>query len=209
MSRTYKPFTGPFAPMLTEFVVQKRALGYQYIAGYWVLRKFDSFSMNYDVVDYALTKEIVEAWGQKQPNESDVYWTNRILYLQQFAAFLKGQGYSGHTAEMHKSRRSQFKAYVFTHEEMKKLLDVIDSTDYSPSSPYKHLAFPLLYRMLYGCGFRISELLNLKLSETVPMLRGISVVFMLFSVTGSIGKVVAKNPSWSRMSATFASSSEK
>ena len=88
MSRTYKPFTGPFAPMLTEFVVQKRALGYQYIAGYWVLRKFDSFSMNYDVVDYALTKEIVEAWGQKQPNESDVYWTNRILYLQQFAAFL-------------------------------------------------------------------------------------------------------------------------
>lgn len=165
MSRTYKPFTGPFAPMLTEFVVQKRALGYQYIAGYWVLRKFDSFSMNYDVVDYALTKEIVEAWGQKQPNESDVYWTNRILYLQQFAAFLKGQGYSGHTAEMHKSRRSQFKAYVFTHEEMKKLLNVIDSMDYSPSSPYKHLAFPLLYRMLYGCGFRISELLNLKLSD--------------------------------------------
>lgn len=50
-------------------------------------RKFDTFSMDYDVVNYALTKEIVEAWGQKQPNESDVYWTNRILYLQQFASF--------------------------------------------------------------------------------------------------------------------------
>ena len=34
MSRTYKPFSGPFAPMLTEFVEQKRAVGCQYIAGY-------------------------------------------------------------------------------------------------------------------------------------------------------------------------------
>lgn len=95
MSRTYKPFSGPFAPMLTEFLAQKRAIGYQYLAGYWVLRKFDSFSMDYDVVDYALTKEIVEAWGQKQPNESDVYWTNRILYLQQFAkSFLESPAFS-------------------------------------------------------------------------------------------------------------------
>ena len=77
MSRTYKPFSGPFAPMLTEFLAQKGALGYQYLSGYWVFRKFDSFSMDYDVVDYALTKEIVEAWGQKQPNESDVHWTSQ------------------------------------------------------------------------------------------------------------------------------------
>ena len=120
MSRTYKPFSGPFAPMLTEFLAQKRALGYQYLSGYWVFRKFDSFSMDYDVVDYALTKEIVEAWGQKQPNESDVHWTNRILYVQQFSEFLVGQGYSGYITKAHKSSRSQFKAYVFTHEEMKK-----------------------------------------------------------------------------------------
>lgn len=45
MSRSYKPFCGPFAPMLTEFVEQKRAVGHQYLAGYWVLRKFDSFSI--------------------------------------------------------------------------------------------------------------------------------------------------------------------
>lgn len=153
MSRTYKPFSGPFAPMLTEFLAQKRAVGYQYLAGYWVFRKFDTFSVNYDVVDYALTKEIVEAWGQKQPNESDVYWSSRILYLQQFAAFLVGQGYSGYITNAYKSSRSQFKAYVFTHEEMKKIFTAADAVDFSPCSPYKHLVFPLLYRMLYGHGF--------------------------------------------------------
>ncbi len=165
MIRADKPFSGPFAPLLTEFVAQKRAVGYQYLSGYWVLHKFDRFSKEYEVIDYALTKEIVEAWGQKQPNESDVYWSNRILYLQHFATFLSGQGYSGYIANVHKSRYSQFKAYVFTHEEMKKIFAAADAMEFSPCSPYKHLSFPLLYRMLYGCGFRISELLNLKLSD--------------------------------------------
>lgn len=165
MSRSYKPFCGPFAPMLTEFVEQKRAVGHQYLAGYWVLRKFDSFSMNYTVENYNLTKEIVEAWGTKQPNESDIHWSNRILYLQHFSAFLLAQGHEGYISNVHRASRSQFKAYVFTQEEIKKIFDVADTMEFSPASPYKHLAFPLLYRMLYGCGFRISELLNLKLSD--------------------------------------------
>ena len=165
MSRSYKPFCGPFAPMLTEFVEQKRAVGHQYLAGYWVLRKFDSFSMNYTVENYNLTKEIVEAWGMKQPNESDIHWSNRILYLQHFSAFLLAQGHEGYISNVHRASRSQFKAYVFTQEEIKKIFDVADTMEFSPASPYKHLAFPLLYRMLYSCGFRISELLNLKLSD--------------------------------------------
>lgn len=176
MSRNYKPFSGPFAPMLTEFVEQKRAIGHHYLSGYWMLRKFDTFSMNYDVVDFTLTKEIVEAWGEKQPNESDVYWSRRILYLQQFATFLIGQGYRGYITKVHKTRHSQFKAYVFTHEEMKNLFAAVDAMNFSPASPYKHLSFPLLYRMLYGCGFRISELLNLKLSDVDTKKRWIHVL---------------------------------
>lgn len=165
MSRTYKPFSGPFAPMLTEFVEQKRAVGYQYIAGYWMLRKFDSFSINFPVNNYNLTKEIVDTWGEKQPNESDVYWSNRILYLQQFAVFLTAQGYDSYISYVHRPSRSQFKAHVFTHDEVKRIFAAADAMEFSPCSPYKHLAFPLMYRMLYGCGFRISELLNLKLSD--------------------------------------------
>lgn len=126
MSRTYKPFSGPFAPMLTEFVEQKRAVGCQYIAGYWMLRKFDSFSINFPVNNYNLAKEIVDAWGEKQPNESDVYWSNRILYLQQFAVFLTAQGYDSYISYVHRPSRSQFKAHVFTHDEVKRIFAAAD-----------------------------------------------------------------------------------
>src|SRR5688572_5206188 len=42
-------------------------------------------------------------------------------------------------------------------------LDIVsDSYPISDVSPNRHLTLPLLFRILYGCGLRISEALNLK-----------------------------------------------
>lgn len=158
-------FTGPFAPMLDLFVKQKQAIGYEYIGAYGVLKTFDSFSKSYKISNYELTKEIVIAWASKRPNESDVYRSTRIMYLQHFATFLNGQGYLGYIAPPQKFHYAQHTAYVFTHEEIKRIFESLDDMKYSCCSPYKHIEFPLLYRMLYGCGFRISELLNLKIKD--------------------------------------------
>ena len=163
--RTVGSFDGPFAPMLDLFVRQKQALGYEYIGGYYVLHTFDTFSKNYNIKNYELTKEIVLAWGQKQPNESDATRSAKISYLQQFSMFLNSQGYYGYIATPRKYRPQRHTSYVFTKEELRKLFISLDHMAYSPNSPYRHLAFPLLYRMLYGCGFRISELLNLTLGD--------------------------------------------
>ena len=94
------------------------------------------------------------------------------MYLQHFAIFLNSQGYSGYIAPPQKYHFSQHTAYVFTKAEIKKLFISLDQMEYTPNSPYRHLSFPLLYRMLYGCGFRISELLNLTVGD-VDIERGI------------------------------------
>lgn len=163
--RTVGNFSGPFAPMLDIYVKQKQALGYDYIGGYNALHVFDTFSKNFKVTNFELTKELVIAWGEKRPNESDANRSNRIMYLQHFATFLNAQGYKGYIAPPHKIKYSQHTAYVFTRDEVHNMFAVLDKMKYSPSSPYRHIAFPLLYRMLYGCGFRISELLNLTLKD--------------------------------------------
>ena len=163
--RNVDNFSGPFAPMLDIYVKQKQALGYDYIGGYNALHVFDTFSKNFEVKNFELTKELVIAWGEKRPNESDANRSNRIMYLQHFATFLNAQGYKGYIAPPHKIKYSQHTAYVFTRDEIHNMFAVLDKMKYSPSSPYRHIAFPLLYRMLYGCGFRISELLNLTLKD--------------------------------------------
>lgn len=163
--RTVGTFNGPFAPMLDLFVKQKQALGYEYVGGYTVLHVFDTFSKKYDVQNYELTKEMVLAWEQKRPNENDTTRSSRIRYLQHFATFLNNQGYYGYIAPVQNFRISRHTAYVFTKEELHKLFTSLDAMTYSPCSPYRHLTFPLLYRMLYGCGFRISEVLNLTIAD--------------------------------------------
>lgn len=172
MSRIYKPFTGPFAPMCEAFIRQKQALGYKYISGYWILRSFDSFSKNYDVQNYALTKEMVQEWSKRRPNESEPHRSARVLELQKLAFFLNQQGYGGYIAPPQKHTHSCHTPYIFTHDEMRRIFVEADQIEPSPYSPAKHIVFPVLYRMLYGCGFRISELLHLCL-EDVDIQEGI------------------------------------
>lgn len=163
--RTVGTFSGPFAPMLDLFVKQKQSLGYEYVGGYTALHVFDTFSKNYSINNYELTKDIVLDWGQKRPNEKDSTRSARIMYLQHFATFLNSQGYTGYIAPPQKYHFPQHTAYVFTKQEMKNFFISLNQMVYTPCSPYRHLAFPLLYQMLYGCGFRISELLNLKVRD--------------------------------------------
>ena len=163
--RTVGTFDGPFAPMLDLFVKQKQALGYEYVGGYNALHVFDTFSKKYNIKNYELTQDIILDWAQKRPNENDATRSSRIMYVQHFATFLNSQGYVGYIAPPQKYRFPQHTAYVFTKEEIQKIFTTLDKMIYSPCSPYRHLAFPLLYRMLYGCGFRISELLNLKVGD--------------------------------------------
>ncbi len=163
--RTVGSFNGPFAPMLDLFVKQKQALGYDYVGGYSALHVFDVFSQKYDIKNYELTKDIVLDWARKRPNENDATRSLRIRYLQHFSTFLNSQGYCGYVAPPRKFRSSQHTAYVFTKDEIRKLFSSLDHMSVSPNSPYRYLAFPLLYRMLYGCGFRISEVLNLTVGD--------------------------------------------
>lgn len=158
-------YDGPFAVMLDAFTKEKQAIGYEYVSGYYMLKVFDNFSKNYDVSNFHLSEEIVDDWSKKRLNEGEAHRSARIMYLQHFAKFLHAQGYEAFLAPPQNYHYPQHTAYVFTTAEIKNLFTTIDTMEYSPCSPIKHISFPLLYRMLYGCGFRISELLNLTVGD--------------------------------------------
>jgi integrase len=158
-------FDGPFAPMCTAFVRQKRAMGIQYDGQIWVLRRFDNFAKTFAIEDYKITKELASAWIEKSPNESASYHSNRLYMMWQFADFLVQQGYDSYLSRFKQRKSSMHTPYIFTLEEMGRIFRRLDQMKGSPCSPLKHLAFPVLYRMLYGCGLRISEALALTLKD--------------------------------------------
>ncbi len=158
-------FNGPFAPMCEAFVRQRRALGIQYNGQIWILRRFDNFAKDFDIQNFTISRELAGAWMEKSPNESDSYHASRLYAIWHFADFLVQQGYDSYFKRFKLSRNSDHTPYIFTKNEISRIFAVLDKMDFSPCSPNKHKAFPVLYRILYGCGLRISEALHLTVKD--------------------------------------------
>jgi integrase len=158
-------FTGPFASMCEAYVRQKRAFGIQYNGQIWALRRFDTLAKDFDIQDFVITRELASAWMVKSPNESTSYYNNRLYIMWQFADFLVQQGYDSYLSRLKLRKASTHTPYIFRKDELGKMFAELDKMEYSPCSPKKHVMFPVLYRMLYGCGLRISEALHLTIKD--------------------------------------------
>jgi integrase/recombinase XerD len=166
MPKVEKPFVGEFRELLEAFVAQKRNLGYKYDTTIIRnLRRFSIFTLDYSIENQVLGKQLVTAWTAKRKNESIKYWEHRSSDLRQFALYLQNLGYDVFfPPKSHKVRRREYIPYIFTHEEIERFLRVVDAIPPHPLSN-KHQSFPLLFRLLYCCGLRISEALHLKIRD--------------------------------------------
>jgi integrase/recombinase XerD len=155
-------FVGDFRELLIQFVQMKRSLGFDYAREANALKRFSRFTHNYTIENHVLTKELADAWTAKKPNERDVTWEHRINDLKQFALFLSNLGYDAYVSSCRaKINRHLFVPYIFTPEQIRCIFTACDNIKHHPLSN-QHLVFPAVYRVLYGCGLRISEALALK-----------------------------------------------
>jgi integrase/recombinase XerD len=165
MPKVEKPFVGEFRELLEAFVEQKRSLGYKYDTERERLLRFSIFSLSYRLENKVLSKQLVSDWTSKRRNESAKNWAHRNSDLRQFALYLQNLGYDAFIPpKIHKTGQGGYIPYIFTHEEIERFLRVVDSIAPHPLSN-KHQSYPLLFRLLYCCGLRISEALYLKISD--------------------------------------------
>jgi integrase len=164
MSKGEKPFVGEFRELLEAFVEQKRNLGYKYDVTRESLYRFSLFTLGYSIKNKVLSKQLVTDWTLKRRNESVGYCRHRSSDLRQFTLYLHNLGYNVFIPpKSHKVRRDEYIPYIFTHEEIKHFLRVADSIKPHPRSN-QNAIYPLLFRLLYCCGLRISEAIHLKIS---------------------------------------------
>lgn len=165
MPKTEKLFVGEFGELLDAFVENKRNLGYKYDATRENLQRFSVFTLNHNIENKVLGKQLVIEWTSKRKHESVKCWAHRNSDLRQFAIYLQNLGYDVYIPPKCRNiRPNEYIPYIFTHEEIACFLQMVDSIQPNLRSN-KHARYPLLFRLLYCCGLRISEALNLKISD--------------------------------------------
>lgn len=160
-------FKSVLGNLIYGFIEEKRAVGYKYSKGSSLLRQLDTLAINEQLVETKLPKELVLLWTVKKPNETASTRNGRISIARGLAKYMVRLGYKAYifpTAAITIDRYS-YVPYIFSESELKKIFTICDNFDVSPISPNRHLMLSLLFRILYGCGLRISEALNLKLSD--------------------------------------------
>jgi len=59
----------------------------------------------------------------------------------------------------------EFTPYIFSQQQVEDILEAVDTTQPDSRSPMRHLIMPEIFRLLYCCGMRVSEVLRLNFSD--------------------------------------------
>ena len=159
-------FTSVLAPYMLDVVEQKRALGNKYNAGVEALSAFDDFCNEQQLRIPAISKELLQKWEKKRPHENETTQCFRISYVRILCKYLHSNGYDAPCA-FHPAPHVNkcFVPHIFTKDEIERLFSAVDCTKESSESPLRHLVMPVLFRLLYTCGLRVSEALHLKVAD--------------------------------------------
>ena len=162
------------APFLSGLVQEKRVVGYTYNKEALVLKRFNDFCLERGYDRSSLSKEIVLQWTQKQSHETQANHSHRVSMLRVLGRYLVRMGIDAFVYPKNSEpyQESTYIPYIFTQAQLAKLFLQAEQLPKRPSSPFRHITYPLLFRLLYGCGLRISEALHLKV-EDVQLEEGI------------------------------------
>jgi integrase len=170
-------FGSPVAPLMEKLIQEKQAIGYKYHAGIEALTRLDRFLVNEGLTQCELPRPLVRKWLAKQFHESATNQQKRAATVRQLAAFMVRAGCSAHVPEPYLTAKADhsFAPRILTRTEIQRLLQAADQFEPSGHAPLRYLVMPEVFRLLYGCGFRLSEVLHLKVGD-VDLERGVLTV---------------------------------
>lgn len=114
----------------------------------------------------ALTKEIVLDWCYKKTYEAQANQCSRASIIRQFAKYLDSIGLEAYIlAKGYYSTERQYMPYIYTTSELARFFTETDKCKYSCECPYWHQVMPIIFRMIYMCGLRLSEARLLKVAD--------------------------------------------
>lgn len=164
-SRSYHfSYVSVFADDIKEYVTLKQSMGLWFRTEAENLHRFDKMCVQKGVSIPFLSEDLITAWIYPREGERDNTRLARITALRGFVKYLNSKGAEIKWLILHQSyqTQAQFVPYIFTLEEVERILHTADAQPTPANGSQFNIIFPAILRSLYGTGMRISEALSLK-----------------------------------------------
>lgn len=161
---------GFFKPYFEKFIEFKRGKGEKVASSTLIrFRKLNN-SLNQYQTDQISEKMIQELLAPRN-GLSEIERQYMASNLRQFCSFLVLLGVNAAAVPLKymKITRCEFRPYIFSDEELHRLVVVADSLSPSYRTKSHQQIYPVLVRMLIGTGMRIGEVLALKRGDVDPI----------------------------------------
>ncbi|MBU3161670.1 tyrosine-type recombinase/integrase [Clostridium frigoris] len=144
--------------------LQIRASAGKYIKhAKYILLNLDTFLHQFNSLEKELSEETLISWCKTFTCKSSTK-KRKVLVIRDFAKYLSSLGYTAFIPEIPRAS-SDYVPYIFSEKEWLRIIDACDNLSCGNTCSNTPIEFPLLVRMLYGCGLRLNEALSLQMKD--------------------------------------------
>jgi site-specific recombinase XerD len=156
-------FKSIFALYFNGFIEMKNAMNFNIKCFRIFFLELDRFFVENNVTDVHITKNQISQWYLTQSNIKKTTLYHKCSILRQFCQYLCHLGQECYVPRLPDYVQSDFVPYIFTHKQMKLILEECDRL-LMPDRRMDCILFalPALFRFLYSTGLRISEASSIK-----------------------------------------------
>jgi len=164
MKRGYR-FKSDMQKLLKLYIAEKKMSGFKFEKQKRELEHFDDYYYRNGYRGIKLTKSMTDRFIYSIAYEKRSTHYKKEILLNSFGKFLIRQGCSVYVPPVKSAptKRCSHVPYIFSKEELRRFFMAIDGYPETPTN--RNSVDPVLFRLLYACGLRLSEALNLRLKD--------------------------------------------
>ena len=161
-------FKSIFQNELNYFIKYKRSLGLKYEKEISRLRYIDNILYNLNIKSKEITKEVFYKLTERNNMHGENY-ARQYGVTKDFCKFLISNGYKNIYYENKKFNViNNYKPVIFSDDEIIILFRTMDEykNQYMDKKYYRlYYSYSILFRLLYACGLRVSEVVKITISD--------------------------------------------
>lgn len=154
-------FSSVFSDEIKEYIRHKVASGCKEESFRNGMIYFDRFCNEHHLSEKKLTFESACEIRKRREHESNTTYYSRVNSVKQFLTYINLKGYDVFVIRDVQYKPTDFQPHIYSPEESRKYFLAVDSF-FSPEDRKVAIQYPVLFRILYCCGTRITETLSIK-----------------------------------------------